>query len=190
MSRRRRSTVAASDRELAGLKGPNGRGLCRFCKQEVPPGKRTFCGKEECLHGWKLRSDPSYMRKHVYKRDLGVCSICKADTRYQKIQLENILKECNYSEIADRYKEILLELKLTRYEARHSLFDVDHILPVALGGGECDLSNVRTLCKKCHKMCTAVQANRRAKPKGYNGIRQMQGIKSIDPIGIKGIKGF
>src|SRR5581483_7715613 len=26
-----------------------------------------------------------------------------------------------------------------------------HILPVASGGGECDLSNMRTLCLKCHR---------------------------------------
>jgi len=38
--------------------------------------------------------------------------------------------------------------------SRKSLWDADHILPVAEGGGECDLSNLRTLCLACHRMFT------------------------------------
>jgi 5-methylcytosine-specific restriction endonuclease McrA len=38
---------------------------------------------------------------------------------------------------------------------RSSLWDADHIAPVAEGGGECDLSNIRTLCLKCHRKVTA-----------------------------------
>jgi 5-methylcytosine-specific restriction enzyme A len=39
--------------------------------------------------------------------------------------------------------------------ARKSLWDADHILPVAEGGGECDLDNIRTLCLRCHRVVTA-----------------------------------
>ncbi|MDE1160317.1 MAG: HNH endonuclease signature motif containing protein [Acidobacteriaceae bacterium] len=39
--------------------------------------------------------------------------------------------------------------------ARRSLWDADHILPVAEGGGECDLENLRTLCLPCHREATA-----------------------------------
>ena len=38
---------------------------------------------------------------------------------------------------------------------RKTLWDADHIIPVAEGGGECDLSNMRTLCLKCHRARTA-----------------------------------
>ena len=34
---------------------------------------------------------------------------------------------------------------------RRKLWDADHILPVAQGGGECDLGNMRTLCLRCHR---------------------------------------
>jgi 5-methylcytosine-specific restriction endonuclease McrA len=30
-------------------------------------------------------------------------------------------------------------------------WEADHILPVFLGGGACDISNFQTLCKECHK---------------------------------------
>lgn len=39
--------------------------------------------------------------------------------------------------------------------ARRSLWDADHIRPVAEGGGECDLENLRTLCLMCHREATA-----------------------------------
>ncbi|MDE1154383.1 MAG: HNH endonuclease signature motif containing protein [Acidobacteriaceae bacterium] len=39
--------------------------------------------------------------------------------------------------------------------ARKTLWDADHILPVAEGGGECDLQNLRTLCLPCHQEATA-----------------------------------
>lgn len=39
---------------------------------------------------------------------------------------------------------------------RRNLWDADHIVPVAEGGGECDLANMRTLCLKCHRAVTAV----------------------------------
>jgi 5-methylcytosine-specific restriction endonuclease McrA len=38
---------------------------------------------------------------------------------------------------------------------RKSLWDADHVVPVVDGGGECDLSNMRTLCLPCHRKVTA-----------------------------------
>jgi hypothetical protein len=42
-----------------------------------------------------------------------------------------------------------------RESSRKSLWDADHIVPVAEGGGQCDLSNMRTLCLLCHREATA-----------------------------------
>lgn len=46
-------------------------------------------------------------------------------------------------------------------DGRHT-WEADHILPVVEGGGECDLSNLRTLCLPCHRAETAKLAKRRA----------------------------
>ncbi|MEJ7609150.1 MAG: HNH endonuclease signature motif containing protein [Bryobacteraceae bacterium] len=43
---------------------------------------------------------------------------------------------------------------------RSSLWDADHILPVAEGGGQCDLVNIRTLCLRCHRLTTAALRQR------------------------------
>ena len=71
-------------RRLLGLRdlnlGPNGRILCRWCNLETPTGRVTFCS-DWCVHEWRLRSDPGYLREQVLKRDRGVCAICRIDTR-------------------------------------------------------------------------------------------------------------
>lgn len=56
-------------------KGPNGRYLCRRCNVEVPIGRRTFCS-DACVHEWKIRTQPSYVREVVFNRDHGICRIC------------------------------------------------------------------------------------------------------------------
>jgi len=60
--------------------GPNGRALCRQCRQEVPKGRRTFCG-DACVHAWKIRTSPPYARTCVEKRDHGICASCGLDTK-------------------------------------------------------------------------------------------------------------
>jgi 5-methylcytosine-specific restriction endonuclease McrA len=62
-------------------------------------------------------------------------------------------------------RDSLLELwGLKSVMARRTLWDADHILPVAEGGGECDLENLRTLCLPCHREVTA-ELRRRLKAK-------------------------
>lgn len=36
-----------------------------------------------------------------------------------------------------------------------SLWEADHIVAIADGGGECDLDNVATLCLRCHSIKSA-----------------------------------
>ena len=126
-------------------KGQDGRVLCRWCAIEVPRGRRTFCSAD-CVHEWKLRTDPGYLREQVFARDHGVCAACGTDT-------ELLRKEFRKLDYRAR-RQFLKEWKL-KEGWRRSLWDADHIVPVAEGGGECDLANMRTLCLKCHRAATA-----------------------------------
>lgn len=57
---------------------------------------------------------------------------------------------------------MLAKWNLTKMN-RRTLWDADHIVPVVEGGGECDLSNIRTLCLRCHREVTqALRERRRA----------------------------
>ena len=128
--------------DRSGLpKGPNGRALCRWCNLEVPPRRSTFCSAW-CVHEWKIRTDPGYLREQVFQRDQGICALCRIDTRAAYLELKR-------SRGAHRTR-LLARWKLKRI-SRKSLWDADHIVPVAEGGGECDVSNLRTLCLDCHR---------------------------------------
>ncbi len=127
--------------------GPNGRPLCRWCQLEILAARRrTFCS-DYCVHQWRLRSDPGYLRDQVFERDRGVCALCQTDT----MAALRCLKRSRGKALAEE----LALWGLRSVGARRSLWDADHILPVAEGGGECDLENLRTLCLPCHREVTA-----------------------------------
>ena len=133
-------------------RAPSGRTLCRWCRTETPKGRRTFCS-EICVHEWKLRTDPGYLREKVFERDRGICATCGADT----LALRRDLRKLDYASRRRFLKDWGL-----REGSRKSLWDADHILPVAEGGGQCDLANMRTLCLKCHRTATAALRKRRS----------------------------
>jgi 5-methylcytosine-specific restriction endonuclease McrA len=132
---------AADRRHLP--KGPNGRFLCRWCNLEVPPGRHTFCS-EWCVEEWKLRSDPGHLRDRVFERDRGICAQCGLDCVAEYRRIRRLRGAARARAIAE-----------WRSGSRKSLWDADHIVPVIQGGGECDLSNMQTLCLKCHRARTA-----------------------------------
>jgi 5-methylcytosine-specific restriction protein A len=127
--------------------GDNGRPLCRWCELEIlARRRRTFCS-DYCVHQWRLRTDPGYLREQVFARDRGFCHLCRADT----VAIFAVLKR-------SRGKARTAGLSffgMKSITSRRSLWDADHILPVAEGGGQCDLDNIRTLCVPCHREVTA-----------------------------------
>lgn len=134
--------------------GDKGRALCRWCQLEVPAGRRrTFCS-EWCVHEWRLRTDPTYLRERTFARDRGVCAACGKDTEAALLHLKR-------SRGAARLR-LLAEWGLKTLN-RRSLWDADHIVPVVEGGGECDLDNIRTLCLVCHRRATQDLRARRRK---------------------------
>jgi len=126
--------------------GPGGRPLCRWCNLEILARRRvTFCS-DFCVHQWKLRTDPGYLREQVLARDRGICALCLTDT----IRAFADLKRARGTHRIRQLNRWGLK-KLSR----RTLWDADHILPVVEGGGECDLDNLRTLCIICHRTVTA-----------------------------------
>ncbi|HEY2040657.1 MAG TPA: HNH endonuclease [Edaphobacter sp.] len=127
--------------------GPNGRPLCRWCELEIlAKRRRTFCS-DYCVHQWRLRTDPGYLRDQVFARDRGRCSVCEIDT----VAAYAALKRARGTARAAG----LHLYGMKTISSRRSLWDADHILPVAEGGGQCDLDNIRTLCLLCHRDATA-----------------------------------
>jgi 5-methylcytosine-specific restriction enzyme A len=140
-----RRTMAGGYTKAAELpQGDAGRALCSWCNLEVPSPRRTFCS-EWCVHEWRVRTDPGYLRDRVLARDKGICALCRTDTIEAWLQLKRAR--------GDRRAKRMQHWGLRRM-SRKSLWDADHVVPVIEGGGECDLSNIRTLCIRCHNQVT------------------------------------
>jgi 5-methylcytosine-specific restriction enzyme A len=97
----------------------------------------------------------------VFARDHGVCAKCGVDT----IALRRDMRKLDFA----ARRQLLRQWKL-RDGSRKSLWDADHIVPVAEGGGQCNLSNMRTLCLLCHAEATAALRER---------LRSKDGLKTI-----------
>jgi 5-methylcytosine-specific restriction endonuclease McrA len=153
MSTQRAMTGGLANRD-ALPRGPTGRYLCRWCNLEVPAGRQTFCS-QWCVEEWKLRSNPGHLRQKVLERDRGICANCQLDCISE---LQRIKKLRGASRVKATAAWGL--------RGRKSLWDADHVIPVAEGGGECDLSNMRTLCLKCHRARTLelLERLRRSQP--------------------------
>jgi 5-methylcytosine-specific restriction endonuclease McrA len=117
-----------------------------------------------------LRTNPAYARQCVEERDRGICQRCGRDTT----PLADI-----YQWAKGHYDDLFPCLKPLRawggrwFERRifshffHGdlaaligvtrlgvAWEMDHEIPVAEGGGECGLENLRTLCIPCHRDVT------------------------------------
>lgn len=149
-------------------KGPNGRALCRQCGQEVPKGRRSFCG-DACVEAWVVKTNPTRMRAVVFKRDQGVCAICGLDTVKWAEDRSREWRTLNQSGLTgydlSQARESFRRQYPVFFTSRTSYWDADHIVPVVEGGGECGIENIRTLCVPCHKQVTAQLAARRAAPR-------------------------
>ena len=133
-------------------RSPNNLPLCRWCDLEIlAKRRRTFCS-DFCVHQWRLRTDPGYLRDQVFARDRGICHLCHADTLAIYAALKRSRGKARAAGLAFYGMKTIA--------SRRSLWDADHIRPVAEGGGQCDLDNLRTLCIACHRAATATLRER------------------------------
>lgn len=137
-------------------RGPDGRGLCRWCHREVPKGRRKWCS-EECIHQYRLETDWNYIRHQVYRRDKGVCVLCGLDTLKAKRVFYFARRDLGWRDA----KRLALELGLTDTTLWRQWWEADHIVPRHRGGPD-TVDNLRTLCIRCHRHVTKRQARARA----------------------------
>lgn len=164
--------------DIAGpCKDSLGRRLCRWCSKPVPKGRLTWCG-QECIDEYLIRSSAAVARERVWRRDRGVCAGCgvncgRIERIFDRLRTRAHAHHwepnpCPNRQLHEarfmRAKAWLAEHFGIRIEQRFSylphLWEADHIVPVAEGGGACGLENLRTLCRRCHNGAT-LQLRRR-----------------------------
>jgi len=132
---------------------------CRYCRNPITQSRRrTFCS-QVCVDEYMIRSSGSYLRRAVYKRDLGICADCGVDTKTLARQLLSFAKESlERKELLTTY-DISEKRVIRKRRNGGGLWDADHIIPVKDGGGCCGLDNLKTLCISCHKKKTFSKCN-------------------------------
>lgn len=164
-------------------KREDGTRQCVWCGKTRPDGAgwRTWCS-DQCLEEYEILAMPSRVRVRVHMRDKGICAICGVDCDRLQRWIESLKRDPSMmfkTGKIDRFRAghfghwlgrhrsraltLLGRLWGVSLSGRKTLWDADHIIPVAEGGGGCGLDNYRTLCRRCHKNETAALAARLAR---------------------------
>lgn len=145
-------------------RGPEGRLLCRVCGQEVPRGRRTFCG-DDCVDRYMSEISWPYVVAKVQKRDHGICAACGLDCA----KLERILRAVRrYPDVgpsawrADAISTWHAAMRVLGLRTTGSIWEVHHRVERKRGGTN-DLDNLVTLCQQCHAAETKRFATERAR---------------------------
>jgi len=134
--------------------GPNGEKLCYNCRKALPKGRPYNCSPE-CSEEWRTKTSPSHMRFLLRQRDHGVCALCNVDTEALKKEYRTLPKSQGWDENStDARRDFLKVHGIPAGRTTTDWWDADHIISVIEGGGECGLSNYRTLCIPCHQKVT------------------------------------
>lgn len=128
--------------------------VCCECGKKLAGRRKRWCS-QACVSTYKVRSDPSYARHLVHRRDRGVCALCGLDTDKVRAEVRGALRGQGNHGKSPMVFSVLRKYGLQRWVKRHSWWDMDHVVPVSDGGGECTLDNLRTLCVRCHCKVTA-----------------------------------
>lgn len=160
-------------RKAAGERGPEGRPLCLWCLKEVPPRCSVWCSNI-CTETFYSLTDWNTLKNLAAKRDQGICVNCKLDCAGLERERHTLYSKSygGYGDTQeDRFKalaalkafdeKLVSERGFLKGEARFSLYQIDHIIPLAEGGSN-HVDNLRTLCIPCHKRETKAMHRRLA----------------------------
>lgn len=136
-------------------RGPAGERLCRVCGKAIPEKSVAGFCSEGCIESFRIQTDTEYARKKVFERDRGVCKLCGLDTEAVMSEKTAAHMACGVGPRDAQTRALKEILAVWGYPnlRRRVLWDMDHIVAVALGGTNV-MDNLRTLCMPCHKMQT------------------------------------
>src|SRR3990167_934471 len=130
------------------LRDANGRPICRQCHEVIPRGRYAYCS-ELCAREYLIRADPDFAGLEFRRRFGTRCTGCGLD--------EDVARTAY-----DRALALLVGTAAEGLLRPWEPFAMDHIRPVADGGGECGLENYRLLCRRCHGGVTGKWLRERA----------------------------
>lgn len=183
-------------RRIAKMRAPKGH--CRGCQRPVPKGRKTWCS-DACVEAAILKLNPSVARTRVHQRDKGICAECgfdadKAMRILHRLEYGTGVQQRFGPDYLERRRAIALLVthwnqpkrpRLALYYQLPHLWEADHIVPVAEGGGACELENYRTLCIPCHRAATKALAGRLAEARRVGKMPLLEvgaTVAAVDPV--------
>lgn len=145
----------------------------RMDKEECPvcgqANKRQYrCCSPACtVEFWKTAFWSMQVREKIFARDNQTCQDCKRSNAPYLAWSKRAQEWSPYKAGIDERERIFTdnEVLYAKYHPDDPMprepalkLEVDHIVPIALGGAEYDLNNMQTLCEECHKKKTAKEA--------------------------------
>lgn len=150
--------------EIPYSDAPQGR--CRWCGETIVHTRGEKRGQPNLRRRWHPdcvdeynRSDPREARRHVRRRDRGICASCGIDTYALKRRIKGRGSHRKLRELG--------------FKPRKSLWELDHRVPLIDGGGH-ELENLQTLCTPCHKRKTAEEAGLRGERRRSEALEQAE----------------
>eukprot|EP00943_MAST-04B_sp_MAST-4B-sp1_P000459 g459.t1 len=147
-------------------------------QRQLPGWYGKYCSYE-CKKAMMVKTTGGYIRQEMFKLEKGICQICGGNMHELFCRIRRLEKPDRLQELLrHRFTVSTKAKKMTIIESpkEGDFWQVDHICPVAEGGGECDLSNFRTLCTPCHLKETK-ELHKRLKQKRLN--ESAKGTKDI-----------
>ncbi len=136
-------------------KGPNGRLLCRWCRDEVPKGRQCWCSDLHQAMGYALTVAKFY-RVLLLDRDNYRCVLCEVEHPGWYVYDAANPPKNRYvgagESIARVHAGLAEELSVHPMSFSALIeapWELDHLHPVALGGTD-EPGNLRTTCRQCH----------------------------------------
>uniref|UniRef100_A0A8C5DV95 Zinc finger, RAN-binding domain containing 3 n=1 Tax=Gouania willdenowi TaxID=441366 RepID=A0A8C5DV95_GOUWI len=143
---------------------PTGGGASDTCPAEGGAWDTAFCS-HKCQEEFQLRSSHSYMRSRVLEAENGVCQHCGLNAHQLFLQVRDA-PPTQRKELLENSWLAQLSLKqlneMIRSPVEGDFWQVDHMVPVYGGGGQCSMENLQTLCSVCHRARTSQQATERS----------------------------
>uniref|UniRef100_A0A803L9E9 DNA annealing helicase and endonuclease ZRANB3 n=1 Tax=Chenopodium quinoa TaxID=63459 RepID=A0A803L9E9_CHEQI len=146
--------------------------LCKFCQNpcqgifsKKPKGFFDLFCSNVCYDKYRSMTSGRYLRQELFQIERGVCTNCELDCHKLVQHLLPLAVEDREKYIEREAPQLtkhrkLLD-KLVREPTEGNAWHADHIIAVFMGGGECTLENMRTLCVACHAAVTAAQRTQR-----------------------------
>ena len=148
---------------------PQRTGKCLFCGKDLSFDKRrkSYCSTEHMDAYYKMFVYEESTKHQIFVNDNYKCVECGFNPREFSKELEEKFP-FSYPAEKNFWKKRIAFIESRGFSNNAAYLEIDHILPIKMGGDPLDPNNQQTLCYPCHKKKSAVDVGQMAKMNRIN----------------------